>query len=254
MIREVFKYFFQPSTQHAKKLGYAYESIAIQSRYKRQQEAWQPHINHCYKFFMEMRGKSVIILGSGALIDIPMDLLVGNFEKIYLIDVVHPRNVLSKYKNSSVVKCITMDVTGLDEIFNKKFSEKQVKDVLSKTCLEKLPEAEILISCNLLSQLALKPVNYIAKNIPSIDQKSLKRKIQAQHLSLLENFPGRSYLVTDIELAYRNSSGQLASRHPTVHIGLPITNSTRWTWSLAPKGEISNNFSAELGVVAGQIK
>jgi hypothetical protein len=254
MLKEVFQHFFQPSTPYAKKLGYAYESIAIQSRYRRQQTAWQPHIDGCHKFFNQLTGKRLIILGSGPLIDVPMDSLLEKFEKIYLIDLVQPLSVTKKYKNSEKVECITQDITGLDKILKRNFTEKHVQETLSKNFLETLPEADVLVSCNLFSQLPIKPAKYISKIIPSANKKNLIRKIQAQHLSLLESFPGKSYLMSDVELAYRDAQGTLIDRNPTIHVGLPLQNAAKWSWDLAPVGEISKNFSVHLSVVAGKIR
>ncbi len=254
MIKEAIQYFLQPSTRHAKRLGYAYESVAIQSRYERQKEAWLPHVKNCHSFFKKLSGNSIVILGSGALIDIPIEELQKQFEKIYLVDIVHPRKVLKEFKDSQRVECITLDITGLNKILGKKFSEKQILEVLSKTNIEALPKSDVLVSCNLLSQLPLKPVHYIAKNIPSIDQKFLKKKIQRQHIELLKEFSGRPFVISDVELAYRDASNHLANRQDTVHVKIPLENEEVWYWQIAPRGEISYSYSADLKVLAGQIK
>ena len=96
MFTEIYEWLTTSCPRDARKLGYLQEAVAIQARYKRHQTRWQPHLDASkavIRAAMEGPGNKrvAVILGSGALYDVPLDALARTFERVELIDIIHPK-------------------------------------------------------------------------------------------------------------------------------------------------------------------
>ena len=156
MLRELFLYLSTPCLPEFKTLGYLHELIAIQSRYKRVAKHWSSHTENCKEVLIDAakkchRHKKAVILGSGLLLDIPLDYLARNFDVIVLVDLIHLRSVKKNVKRYTNIELISHDVTGLASILNK-LDVDEGRPLLPVPCFS-LPEeaehADLLVSLNL---------------------------------------------------------------------------------------------------------
>ena len=93
-----------------RKMKFISDQEGIMNRYLREKDHWDLHLNRTKKFildsFIKKERRSVAVLGSGWLLDLPLNELVNRFEKILLVDINHPaqiRNKVRSYNNVEVV-------------------------------------------------------------------------------------------------------------------------------------------------------
>jgi hypothetical protein len=261
MIREAIEYFFTPTSPLAKKHGFLYSSVALKHRYERQKRAWLPHLKNCQDLFVATAAKlprkqSVVILGSAHLHEIPMHLLLENFQEITLVDVIHPMKHHWVAKRNPRVRLITQDLTaalaGLDQ-------HQTLEDLLAwleqaKTQTPFHYEADLIVSANLLSQLGLLPIDAIEKKLKrdlTVEEKDKVCTAFAElHLSSLQKCQGHKLVYADREITYRNPEGEVIYQG-----GYPVNFSsfkfvTSWMWMIAPLKEASKDYSIEMKIEA----
>ena len=86
-----------PAPQWARQPGYLKELIAIQARYRRYRDSWEPHLHASRTVIIAAvdrcdRRHHAIVYGSGLLLDIPLDTLSRAFARLTLVDAVHLRS------------------------------------------------------------------------------------------------------------------------------------------------------------------
>lgn len=165
------------------------EQQGIIKRYLNNQSLWESHLEETKSFIAEtltpISANSAAVLGSGWLIDIPMDFMLKKFKKIYLVDIVHPAQIKRKWAANSVIEFIEHDISGqFEHLQSGEFHEKVSEWPFS---------ADVLISANLLSQLAELPLDFLNKRIP---QQKLKQ-LQEHHLNQLKKTK-TAILITDV--------------------------------------------------------
>ncbi|WP_373998789.1 hypothetical protein [Bdellovibrio bacteriovorus] len=261
MIREAFIFLFTPTSDIAKKYGFLYQSIALQARYHRCKKAWLPHLKNCQDLFLDTvktlpQKKSVVILGSSHLHEIPMHLLEKNFESITLVDVIHPIRHHLLAKRTSRVKLITQDLSGsLASLENLQSLEDlyELKDKLAQETLFNF-DADLIVSGNLLSQLALLPIEAIEKKIKralTLEEKDVLCTGFAEiHLKNLSACKGTKLIYADREVTYRDPKGdEIYKGHYPVNFS-GYEKVKEWNWLLAPLKEASKNYSIEMKIEA----
>ncbi|UOF00057.1 hypothetical protein [Bdellovibrio reynosensis] len=261
MIREALIYLLNPATPLAKKYGFLYSSVALQHRYERCKKIWIPHLKNCQDLFLEAvnklpQKKSVIILGSAHLHEIPMHLLVQNFESITLVDVIHPLKHHWLAKRNSRLKLITMDLSNSLDKLDALTSFADLQELLSALTKEKLFhfEADLIVSANILSQLALLPIDALEKKIKrplTLEEKDLVCTAFAEnHLKNLSQCQGRKLIYADREVIYRDPKGEeiYKGHYPVDFAGYKKLK--EWMWMLAPLKEASKDYSIEMKIEA----
>jgi hypothetical protein len=77
-----------------RRMGYLRDQEGIMNRYLAESEQWQYHLEKTRNFiagsFNGSQAESVAVLGSGWLLDVPLEKLRRRFRKIYLVDIHHP--------------------------------------------------------------------------------------------------------------------------------------------------------------------
>jgi hypothetical protein len=198
MIREALTYLLTPKTPLAKKYGFLYESIGLQARFERVKKSWLPHLKNCQDVFLNCvkdlpQKKSVVILGSAHLHEIPMHLLVDNFEEITLVDVIHPLKHHWLAKRNPRLKLITQDLSGilenLENLKNLEELHQYLKDLSQKELFHY--KADLIVSSNILSQLALLPMSAIEKKmrrqLELSEKDDVSTTVTEMHLKNLKN-------------------------------------------------------------------
>ena len=77
-------------------MGYLSDQKGIMNRYLNQQGGWDSHLDNSKRFiersaFLKNK-RSVAVLGSGWLLDVPIDYIAQEFGEVYLVDIAHPVN------------------------------------------------------------------------------------------------------------------------------------------------------------------
>lgn len=232
MIRELINFCLTPASSSARRSGHVYESIAFEARARRNQKAWTPHWQNCREMtekFLQLHpaAKSLTILGSGSLFEVPREHFPGRLEKLVLVDRVFPRSVRRWVKDNQGSLKIEMVELNLVDPF-----------LTSQTLLKKV-NTDLILSANLLSQLAL-------------HEKESHRKIEIEkhHLACLEGFRHRALLWTDVVGQYRVAkTGQIESEVPTVLVDLPESD-RHWIWEIAPVPEFNREIDLALKMKA----
>lgn len=189
--------------RRARKLGYIADQQGIINRYLREQGGWDSHLIKTRDFIVEgvraAKPDIVTILGSGWLLDIPLEELASLCEHINLVDINHPAQVKRKagiLKNVSLIEDdITGGVAGL--------LPGAIRNSISAAAIE-IPrykpdyERGMVVSANLLTQLDMIPADYLAARSDSSreDLRQFRKRIQEAHIDFLRE--QTSLLVSDV--------------------------------------------------------
>lgn len=221
-----------------RKLGYKLGQEGIMSRFIREGNGWNSHLENSKKFIVDalyqLQPKTVRILGSGWLLDVPMEELLACCEKLILVDVEHPAQILHKYEQNSKVVFETTDINNLNSyLLNtpiKELSYFSIKNEIEKYCTPQYTD-DLVVSLNLLSQLNDYPLEFLSKLIKLNGEQSnsLSFQIQANHLSSLP--PQKTVLITDYEEEYYDEDDAFLGAAPTVFANIPCgLGRKEWDW------------------------
>ncbi|KAA0681313.1 hypothetical protein [Roseomonas genomospecies 6] len=242
MLREAFEYLTTPCPPLARRYGYLAEALALGARYRRQRRAWAPHVDACRRFVQEAaeqvpRGGRALVAGSGLLIEIPLPTLAKRFDEVLLIDMLHTHAVRRQVRRHSNVRLLTLDVTGtLDRLDT--VSDGQP---LPAPCPPEPPGGRFAfaISCNLLSQLPLLPLEVIDRKAPATslaERECFAQALARSHLSWLARVAAQAALFTDTESLWLEK-GTVQEREDSLW-GLDLLPPDRsWDWDIAPAPE-----------------
>lgn len=217
------------STPGLRRLGLVGDALALRSRASRQRKAWAPHEARCHAFIARAvdrceRRRTVVVLGSGLLRDVPVARLAGAFERLVLVDAVHLLPARMKARRLGA----EMRVADLSR-----------DDDPALAALRVEPGIDLVISANLLSQMPL-PHRRRSGDWESTEPATL---IGKRHLADLAGFAAPVCLLTDV--AYRDVSqdGSSGPEHPLVDEALLPEPAESWDWDVAPRGEIERRFA-----------
>ena len=223
-----------------RKMGYFADQQGIMNRFLQDSKAWESHLanssRYVLNFIMKNKPGKVAILGSGWLLDVPLEELAEFSSELILVDIHHPRQIRHKFRNYSNVVFFEYELTGGSayEVYNivKEVNKGIRKDLKNIECLgfkEEL-EADYFISLNILDQLDTVIIEYLQKfpGWPVEDVHVLRKNIQAAHIDSLPK--GRSCLITDIEEIRVNKKGEKKHR-PLIYTKLPEPKNLKsWLW------------------------
>lgn len=204
MIKEIFKYFTTPACPMARKMGYVYQSITGEENFRRHQNECLPHIEKCLTFITENinlaeKKETVLVLGSGHLREIPIEILCQKFKHVILVDLVHPQAVRDLAKSNHQILLLEVDLSGTcQKILNLKkqhqLPEPEMPDL-------HFTSPDLIISANNLSQLPLLPRKYIKKKygqrFNDIELNFFCQSIIEKHLNMLNSFNKPVLVLTD---------------------------------------------------------
>ncbi len=260
--------------KYIKAIGFKHDQQGIVRRYMRERNHWDTHLNNCKRFIIkaasQKQKQNVMVLGSGWLLDVPVNQLVNQFNKVYLVDIIHPPQIKHKIKNFANVQLIEADITGgaVNNLYNfvKKHRKHKTQNAspikpdnivpqinLQNLCFAGLPEYEMdfVVSLNLLNQLDILLVDYIKKYncFSQSDIIQLKKQIQQQHLAgLPEN---KTCLITDYEELNYSVSDKLLQKKTLVHVALPkAKQKEQWQWHFDSKQYYHHNAKTVFNVIA----
>jgi hypothetical protein len=238
---------YVPSKKTLAKMGLIDDQKGIMRRFLAEQDNWRSHLNHTKTFITDCitseHRRSIAILGSGWLLDVPVPLLAEKYDEVYFYDLNHPSIIIHKYRKQGNFRFIEMDLTGglieqLFQIVNRKIKP-QPAELISLLDFQStsLPyQSEYFVSINLLSQIDTLIVDYVKQemNIPLEIENVLRQKIQQQHINLLKS--NSSCLVSDIEEISLNNDLEVIASKPLIYTELPDGNPlNEWIWKFDTK-------------------
>lgn len=195
------------------------EAIGLWARGQRQTRAWAPHLANSRGLIdttiddLETR-RTVVVLGSGSLFDVPVESLTRTFRRVILVDRIHLSTIRERVDRYDNVSCQWRDLSPEND-----------PDPLG--FLEEIEDLDWVISVSLVSQLARAAAD------------GSERRVVDSHLDKLAALPCPVTLVTDLDYRVFNRHGVVLDSADLLH-GRPVPRSgLRWKWEVAPFGEES---------------
>jgi hypothetical protein len=252
MIRELIRSWRTPASRTARRLGYLYESIAMEERFRRRRKSWLSHIDHCHKAILDevARGgcRSLLILGSGPLNEIPMARLVETLDRVVLADIVHPLKVRRDWGRHPKVRLEEVDLTGVGEaLLNYRGGE------LPSPRPPPLPDADFVLSANCLSQLPLKPRQHAESKTSAEALDRFCEEISKAHIEQIAGLGKPHLIISDFETDLLDENGVLLERSRPFFEQDRLRLLDSWPWAVAPKGELERRHSLLMKVGAFRV-
>jgi hypothetical protein len=241
VLAELALYLGTPVPRAVRRHGLLREAVGLWSRGARQRKAWAAHNAACHRIVSASveslaSHRTVVVLGSGLLRDVPMALLLSRFERVLLVDAVHlwPVRLAQAFRRK--VGFMTLDLTGVLAGLG---SGPHAARSAPLVDLAGDPRIDLVISANVLSQLALPVVRAIDAGL--LRDELLPRRVIEAHLDDLASFNARVCLLTDMSYSEVNASGDVVGTTDLLHgveLGAP---ETAWDWPVSPLGEEEAN-------------
>jgi len=254
MIAETLAWLATPAPATARRLGFLAESIAIQARHRRCRAAWAGHVAASRAAILDAvartsgcgpRRDTVAVLGSGAHLDLPLADLAAAFRRVLLVDLVHPWAARRAARQFPNVTLVTDDVTGVLETV-------RAGQVASPRRFPLLadPEVDLTISLNLLSQLPVIPVRHLEGKVPDFELVAFAQALVRRHLGDLEQAPGATLLIADVERVVLDAAGREVERASLLAEVAEPEPESGWWWDFAPAPEADPETSERRRVIA----
>ena len=290
MLVEFFQHLFLPAPKWVKQMGYGRETVSLEARHDRCRDAWAPHLAACRAMITTAaencpeRGHAVI-LGSGPLLDVPLDDLARQFERVDLVDIIHPKTARRAAAAHDNVHLVLADISGVapavyaqavtadpvgdrpaPPIGMRDASCQVISDTLDSTlakgdAIGQLREpkpnpamiagADFVVSTNVVAQLPLLLLDWMTAHRPFPDdaaRTAFARSVVDHHLALLQNHPGRVVLITEV-LRLIAEDGTPAEKIDPLFGAPMLAEGEEWWWDVAPPGEIDRRLSMRLRIL-----
>ncbi|MBE0676535.1 MAG: hypothetical protein IH591_17910 [Bacteroidales bacterium] len=243
------------------RMGYHTNQEGIGRRYVREDDNWSDHLGNTKRFILNVIKKKepdqVTILGSGWLLDIPLREILRTGVRVRLVDIVHPPGIVKSLDGEPMAELVTDDITGgLPAAVWEMAASKprpdvsQVIEAIAALYYEPQYEPGLVLSVNLLSQLATQPFTYLVKKklLRRDDYKMFAAAVQENHLAFLKKH--EAILVTDFAEVYTDRYGAV-TREQILGCRLPAgKNRKEWTWHFDTDGSYMQGYKTSMEVVA----
>ncbi|WP_207459855.1 hypothetical protein [Azospirillum sp. SYSU D00513] len=258
MLREAFEYLTTPCGRTARRFGYLGEAVALGARHRRQRRAWAPHVAACRNFMEEAmeraaggnrggeRGGRALVAGSGLLIELPLEAMAARFAEVVLADVVHARSARRRAARFPNVRLVELDVTGTLEPLARFLTGQAATRTSAPAALPR-PEPPpppggrfaFAVSCNLLSQLPLMPLEAVEARAPAVteaERAAFAQSLARTHLEWLAEAADRAALFTDTESVWLEKGRPVERDDSLWGLAMPPPDRA-WRWDIAPAPE-----------------
>ncbi|MCO6186993.1 hypothetical protein [Rhizobium sp. L1K21] len=233
MLLEAAHYTLAMALSKRRKADEVRDAVSLWSRARRCFRAWRPHEEACRVFVRDHVEKmaprrTVAVLGSGLLRDVPMNTLSKMFDKVYLYDLVHLPSVrlrafLRGWRNVEFVECDLADEVNLD-------------------FLKKMPDVDLVISANLLSQMTVELLDDGLR----LEAEDLARA----HMANLFMGPWKGCLLSDIIFEEKDRQGAVIKSGDLLAGVEPPAADQIWHWTVVPFGEVDDQHETVHTVIA----
>lgn len=236
-----------------KRMGYLRDQEGILHRYFNEQGNWNSHLDKTKKIIERTipaiyPRKTVLVLGSGWLLDVPIETLCSQFEKVYLVDIHHPVEIRKKNSKFKNIEWIEKDITGISHQIYRLAAKRKINLAEELKNLKLSPphfnfEIDFIISVNVLSQIDELVVHYLTKN-KKIDAgiiTKLRKRVQEKHIQFLQK--RNSLLITDIEEVSYDRDMELKETKPIIFSDIHEDKKVEeWQWRFDTKMTYRRNF------------
>lgn len=200
---------------------YLPDAIRFWARGVRQQKAWVPHLSN-FRALIDNQidelspRRSVVVLGSGALFDIPVEALARTFETVWLVDRAHLSTLRQRTARYDNIRMLWRDLHPA--------ASQEPLDFLHD-----IHDLDWVISANLLADLARQ------------SPKESAASVIASHLDALVDAGCPVTLVTDVDHRVFDKAGQVIEEVDLLHGAKMPKPDLGWKWEYAPFGEESED-------------
>lgn len=222
----------------AQRLGLRREAAALAVRHRRLRMHWAEHIAQTRAALLAAARLSAAapaaprrawIMGAGLLQDVPLDELLGLFERIDLVDVCFgPAARAAAREHAGRVRCVPHDVSGVLEDLSRD----------PRLAAPPMPADAWCASVNLLSQLPLLPcAARLDDGRSEVEVERYGRSIQQAHIDALSRVQHACLI---IEYAQTRTDAPDEVLQPGLPDRLAVDGwaaGPRWHWALNPAGE-----------------
>ncbi|MDQ0419591.1 hypothetical protein J2045_000604 [Peteryoungia aggregata LMG 23059] len=222
-------------------------SVSLWARANRCRAAWAEHERRTKAAILATaegcrQRRTVVVLGSGLLRDVPVMELSRLFDTVVLVDLVHLASVRGwlTMKGLKNVRLIERDLSGLDALL-----AGQPLEPLA--FLRQVPYLDLVVSANLLSQIGIGASRRLNGHA---EEETFVRQVIAAHAEGLAQIAAETCLVTDVGYTVMDRTG---GRHETVDLmhGVdPGSARESWDWPVVPFGEESRDYQVVHHVIA----
>lgn len=290
MLAEFLQHLFLPMPRWAKQMGYGREVVSLEARHRRCRDAWAPHLQASRDLIAAAAEdcpgtRHAVVLGSGPLLDVPLDSLARRFDRVDLVDIVHTKSARRRAQAHDNVTLVLADISGVapavyaqavtaEPVGDRPAPPLGMRDASCKVITDTLdaglakgdrlgelreprpnPDmiagADLVVSANVLAQLPLLLLDWLAAHRPFPDEAArvaFGRAVVDHHLALLQNHPGRVVLITEVLRLIERDGTPVEKIDPL--FGAPLfAEGGEWWWDVAPPGEIGKGLSMRLRVL-----
>jgi hypothetical protein len=245
-----------------RKFGFNKDRDGLITRYLGEQKNWQSHLENTKSYILNSvppaNKKLCLILGSGWLLDIPIDDLCRMFDKVILADISHPAQIKHKFLHHEKIEFVNTEITSvLGSILGRNHRSKP----LSEIEFEGRPfghelefEPDFVISANILSQLSFFPKDYLQKvDIDTTEEiREFSRMIEQNHIARLPK--ERSCLIADHYQYVYDKKDKLVSEKSRILTDLPENETNKeWIWDFDLSGRYKVNKKVRFKVSAQRV-
>lgn len=188
--------------------------------------------------------RTVVVLGSGLLRDVPVETLERAFDTVVLVDLVHlaGMRLWLKAKRLGNVRLISRDLSGLDAAL-------AGEPVEPLGFLRQVPYLDLVVSANLLSQIGVGTERRLEACEVRHPSASVSQLIEA-HLRGLETLPCSTVLLSDVAFKVEDRLGVTRETVSLLHGVAAPGADEQWKWPVVPFGEESREYTIVHDVVA----
>ena len=224
-------------------------SVRLWARARRCAKAWGPHEAQCHAAVHSLvaelkQRRTVVVLGSGLLRDVPVKALARAFDTVVLVDLVHLASIRAWLALNGIrnAKLISRDLSGSDAILAGLPAE-------PLAFLRQVPALDLVISANILSQMPVGLRRSLEARGRPIEEATLARIVEA-HLDGLAGLPCRRLLLTDCDYTVRDRSDTVLETADLLLGHSLAPAEAAWIWPVAPFGEEGRDIEILHRVVA----
>jgi hypothetical protein len=225
-------------------------SIRLWARANRCAAAWAEHERNTKAHILDVAGRlrqrrTVVVLGSGLLRDVPITELSKLFDTVVLVDLVHLASVRAWlcFRRIRNARLICRDLSGFAELERGETPE-------PLAFLRQVPYLDLVVSANILSQIGVGITRQLNSAGRAAEADSVLPVLVQAHLDGLRSVGAASCLVTDISYRVVTRQGQIIEEADLLAGVAPPAPVRRWDWPVAPLGEASPETSAVHHVIA----
>jgi hypothetical protein len=250
MILEALEWLATPCPRALRDTGYLSELVSIGARHRRCRAAWADHLARSRQAILDAARRTAgrrraLVLGSGRLLDVPLAELATLFERVTLVDLVHPLAARWRARRHANVTLVSRDVTGIIGAL-RRWQPGQALPIPRPLDIILEPDVDFIISLNLLSQLGVLPIEWIEKRAGPAGHAAahaLSAALTRVHLDDLASCRAHVCLIGDVEWWRARADGTVVERWSSIDDIEAPPAIAEWIWPIAPAPEADPNLS-----------